>query len=134
MNVNRGEKNKMGLEISHDAFHGSYSRFNLFRAAVCTAIGGEWPMFNRIRTADPEPIILPKDFEHNHPGLYAFFMHSDCDGEISPEMCAKIADELQSLLPILRSIPSPDNVVGITQIFILGCRAAALCNQALIFH
>jgi hypothetical protein len=33
----------MGLDCSHDAFHGAYSAFNSFRKFICKAIGGSFP-------------------------------------------------------------------------------------------
>ena len=33
----------MGLDVSHDAFHGAYSAFNRLRQFVCAATGGSFP-------------------------------------------------------------------------------------------
>jgi len=39
-----------------------------------------------------------------HKGLTEFFGHSDCDGEISPEMCKIVADELEAILPYVEEL------------------------------
>jgi len=39
----KGGNIEMGLDTTHDAFHGAYSAFNRFRQIVCRAIGGSFP-------------------------------------------------------------------------------------------
>lgn len=77
-----------------------------------------------------------------HPGLYEFLAHSDCDGEISPEMCIKVADELEALLPKVEAlnwnsaghIARAGGYVSVLRKFIVGCRAAASEGVPLGFH
>lgn len=69
--------------------------------------------------------------------LYVLLHHSDCDGEIAPEDCAKIADRLEELLPFLPKGDSEGHIGDYrdkTETFIQGCRAAAKANEPLIFH
>ena len=80
----------------------------------------------------PDPYTV-----ENSPGLMEFFNHSDCDGEISPEMCAKVANELEALL--LPDEPASGHLERLgykrtLQRFIDGCRAAAEVNKPLLFH
>jgi hypothetical protein len=83
----------MGLDISHDAFSGAYSTFGRFRREIARVVGVKFPPHN-----DPELdnvfIYFPEGFEDRAPGLFEFFCHSDCDGEIGPDTAAKLADEL----------------------------------------
>ncbi|MBP2303440.1 hypothetical protein [Azospirillum picis] len=76
-----------------------------------------------------------------HPGLYEFFTHSDCDGAIGLNMCRKVADELETLLPDIESVAPPDTghipraggYVEVTKRFIARCRAAADAGEPLTF-
>ena len=152
----------MGLDCSHDAFHGAYSSFNRLRQEICKAMGGKssFPPHWKIGadgknlitangsliyddTRDQEFIYIddayPKD---KFAGLWEFLMHSDCDGEISPEMCVKVADDLEALLPKIEALNSGDGgghiarnggYVAVVRAFIAGCRAAAAANEPLQF-
>lgn len=147
----------MGLDCSHDAFHGAYSAFNSFRQAVCRAAGGSYPPHwlrtyegaiarnehggaIRDTTLDDGRWYVPDEMTADkHPGLYEFLQHSDCDGEISPEMCKVVADELE---PLLDKMPEESfgHILGrggyrqVLQYFIDGCRAAHAANEPLDFH
>lgn len=149
----------MGLDCSHDAFSGAYSAFNRFRQTVARAMGGSFPP-HYVYGPDNKPIpdgeySLKRDTSKNeeawywgegyghetHPGLAEFMRHSDCDGEILPEMCAKVADELEALLPDIERVAPPDGghigrdggYVAVTKRFIDGCRAAAAAGEPLTF-
>ena len=150
----------MGLDCSHNAFHGAYGAFNRLRQEVCRAMGGSFPphwKYNEsgdieiddggLATRNTE---LEDGFwysgdgydEESHPGLYEFLKHSDCDGEISPEMCAKVADELEAILPKVESLNSKayghiaasGGYSSTLKQFIAGCRAAALAGEPLKFY
>lgn len=150
----------MGLDCSHDAFHGAYSAFNRFRKAVAEAVGGSYPPhfaksqltgeYVRDRygslvfddTLDATMWYWDDEYSaETNPGLYEFLCHSDCDGEISPEMCVKVADELEALLPILDEMESTgghldkfETMGNVARQFIAGCRAAADNNEPLEFY
>lgn len=150
----------MGLDCSHDAFHGAYSAFNRLRQFVCAATGGSFPphwMHDangdflkdergqiRIRADIEADYFLCGDgFEREEwPGLYEFLTHSDCDGEISPEMCVKVADDLERLLPKMEAvkweshghIAARGGFLEVVRKFIAGCRAAAATGEPLDFH
>lgn len=153
----------MGLDCTHDAFHGAYSAFRRFRQVVARAVGGSYPD-HYIYGADGEALLVPgSDFRlqrrddldpdrwywgdgysrETHPGLYEFFCHDDCCGEINPDLCAKLAYELEALLPeIERAAPAEESghiareggYVEVTRKFIAGCRAAAEAGEPLGFH
>lgn len=123
----------MGLNCSHDAFDGAYSAFHMFRGAVCVAAGGVWDNEGRWE--------ISEDIYNANAGLVEFLNHSDCDGEISPEMCVKVADDLEKLLPIIEvndnggsgHIARAGGFTGTTKKFIAGCREAAKLGEPLEF-
>ena len=148
----------MGLDCSHDAFHGAYSAFNSFRQEICHAIGGSYPP-HWVRNADgtitldnnglpiydrtlDEKMIYFGDDLDDESGMYFFLCHSDCDGEISPEMCIKVADDLESILPKIEAlsdqgrghIQARGGYAEVLKKFIAGCRLAAKNNEPLEFH
>lgn len=126
----------MGLDVSHDAFSAAYSAFNRFRSAMGVAAGVQWPT----GIGGDNFIGFPKGYAESHPGLYEFFTHSDCDGEIAPDLCAKLADEMESLLPVIDTMGHDWGHIGraggfgaVTRQFIKGCREAAAANEPLEF-
>jgi len=134
----------MGLDVSHGAFSGAYSSFNRFRQAIAKVTGGSFPPHR----ADADGIVMDDDVwywgdgfsESTHRGLFVLLSHSDCDGEISPEDCVKVADELESLLPQLDAIGDGSGHIlrdggygGVARKFIAGCREAAAANESLEF-
>jgi hypothetical protein len=134
----------MGLDINHDAFSGAYSAFNRFRQFVLKSIGGSYPP-HEDRTLD-ENFWYWEDSIYNpetYRGLYEFFTHSDCDGEINPEMCKLVADELEYILPKIEELSQTEEANGhilrnggyiaVTKQFINGCRLAYKNNKPLIF-
>jgi hypothetical protein len=152
----------MGLDCSHDAFHGAYSAFNRLRQCVCAALGDEasfpphW-RYNKdgslaedangrvlyLDGLDADKFYVPDEFtSEDNPGLWLFLTHSDCDGDISPEMCTKVADELEALLPKIEAlgwmagghIGRDGGYATVVRKFIAGCRAAAAAGEALDFH
>ena len=133
----------MGLDTSHDAWHGAYRAFTRFRNALASAAGydvverdilvdwghvtrenlyGEWDS-TPCGTLGPDPLLF-------------LIMHSDCDGHIEPEHCALLADRLAGLLPKLGGQDGGGHLGDIataTQRFIDGCRAAAAAGERLEF-
>ena len=147
----------MGLDISHGAWHGAYSAFMRWREMIAEIIqipplelmegffekGGYRDPISDFAKNCPnlaEVIYrsLPIKWECLRPDpLYVLLHHSDCDGEISPEDCAAIADRLEEILP---KFPTGEGGGHIgnwrdkTSTFIDGCRAAAKANEPLDFH
>lgn len=148
----------MGLDVSHDAFSAAYSAFNRFRQEIGRACGVDFPPHYEFEAdgrlkerggrvvykagLDNDMIYFPDEMSpENAPGLREFFIHSDCDGYISPEMCVKVADELEALIPKVEALNSPDGghigrdggYVAVLKKFIAGCRKAAAANEPLEF-
>ena len=147
----------MGLDCSHNAFHGAYSAFNSFRQAVCRAVGGTYPP-HWLRTYDGDIArdsngmairdlsledgmwYVPDSFTRElNPGIYEFFEHSDCDGTISPDMCLVIAKELEPLLDKMPEesfghILQDGGYRSVLRRFIDGCKAAHSKGEPLRFR
>ena len=76
-----------------------------------------------------------------HPGLWAFLLHSDCDGELSPQESAAVAKDLKALLPAMENMDSLNRghiarnggYVATVNKFIAGCEAAFVANEPLTF-
>jgi hypothetical protein len=127
----------MGLDVSHDAFHGAYTAFQRFRKAVCAATGGH---FCDEVSGDDYWLFGEGYDSDSHPGLYEFFMHNDSDGEIAPDLAAKLADEMESLLPELDKmgtggghLEDAGGIGAVARKWINGCREAAKANEPLSF-
>lgn len=133
----------MGLDTSHDCWHGAYSAFTRWRNALAEAAGyaivninghtaalidwghiTERQLFGDWETTPSDPLIV-------------LIAHSDCEGEIRPAQAAQLAARLEELLPLL---PNEDagghigNWRDKTQVFINGLRAAASANESVEFH
>lgn len=147
----------MGLDTSHNAWHGAYSAFMRWRIEIARCCGIPLELMEGFFEAKTNQMVLaecagenakplielvgrncPIKWDSLKPDpLHVLLYHSDCDGEIAPTDCAKIADRLEQLLP---KIPSGDGGGHIgnwrdkTQQFIDGCRAAAAAGEPLNFH
>lgn len=132
----------MGLDTSHDCFHGAYSSFYRWRTAIANA--GGYPTSEDGRSY--LTLDLDRFEEKNFDGqwdsppddpLLILLIHSDCDGEIPAEFCEHIATRLEQLLPALSEEGSGHLSAGIkavTQRFIDGLRLASSLGEAVDFH
>ena len=107
----------MGLSCSHNAWIGSYGSFNLWRSGVAKAA----------RLPYPVPMLVLKAGTNENPIMH-LLKHSDCDGQISPSRCAKIADALDQLTF------NDQLMTEKTRIFVRGLRAAAEERKPLLFR
>jgi len=121
----------MGLDTTHDAWHGPYSKFARWRRALAEAAGmpelgdiyghqnGNDPAYVTFAMLKPDDIHLLLD-------------HSDCDGVISPEDAEKIAHRLEELLsePALQEEDWQER----TKQFIEGARLAFSLGEQIQFH
>lgn len=99
----------MGLDTTHDAWHGSYSSFNRFRHELAKRIGidlQEYNGYSNLTAANLYDYSNLKELENiDHP-LMDLFNHSDCDDELTPEQCKKIADGMDD---VISKSPLPKN-------------------------
>lgn len=136
----------MGLDTSHNCWHGAYGAFQRWRQELARAAGYE--------VVEPSGIGQPyyelpwEQFEDKNflgewdgiPGddpLMFLLVHSDCDGVIRPEHGVHLADRLEQLLPLLDEAVSGGHITsmrGDTEQFIDGLRKAAAAGEDVDFH
>lgn len=150
----------MGLDCSHDCWHGAYSAFMRWREKLAEVAGlpplmlmdgfykplncGDLPtLYCGDRALANEYLsridkLLPISWDCLEDDvLHDLLYHSDCDGELDAEICAPLADRLEELLPLL---PNGDGGGHIgdwrdkTQKFIDGLRLAAERGESVEFH
>ena len=119
----------MGLDTSHDCWHGAYSSFMQWRKAIAKAAG--YPALKEMEgfggniawsTVKDSPLI-------------ELLNHSDCDGSIKWQHCKGIADALGSLLPELAQIdPCDDWIYHKTVDFMDGLRRASSAKENVEFY
>lgn len=128
----------MGLDVSHDAWHGAYSAFMRWREKLAEVAGlpplclmeGFWcpdrnPWGLLVATAKREMTnssylwtaigymeeALPIRWDCLKPDpILELLSHSDCDGEIAADRCGPIADSLERLIPLLPNEATPGHI------------------------
>ena len=122
----------MGLDTSHDCWHGAYSAFHRWRSKL-------------MEVAHQRDLMQMQNYGGNVPWaklgkdpLIILLNHSDCDGIIEAKDCAPLADRLEELLPALREAGDGGGHIGgyaeKTQQFIDGLRLAASEGEDVDFH
>jgi hypothetical protein len=136
----------MGLDTTHDAWHGAYSAFSRWRNELARVAGYR---LARDPGGITTSVVLPwEDFTmanllgewSSMPGddpLLWLIIHSDCDGVIHPEQGTLIAARLEGLLPELDDTEASGHIYpsmrAKTQVFIDGLRAAAEAGEDVEF-
>jgi len=119
----------MGLDTTHGAWNGAYSSFMTWRRNICRLAG--------LGNLDAhEGFGGSIAWDENHP-LTPLLFHSDCDGELTPIECKRIADALTELLPLMDGENLGGHIGNLrdkTQTFINGCMEAFNNNEQLEFH
>lgn len=122
----------MGLDVSHDCWHGAYSAFHRWRVEIGKAAG--IALEDMEGYANLEPISWEP---YKNDVISVLLNHSDCDGWIPAEYCGPLADRIEEILP---KMPTGDGGGHIydwtetTQRFIDGLRLAASQNEDVEFH
>ena len=140
----------MGLDTSHDCWHGAYSAFTRWRNKIAEVAGYQ---LRRVKYdggfEHDTPMMDYGRIERDNPNVYAgewqgepldvlevLLAHSDCEGVIPHRFCLPLAHRLEALLPKL----SGDGGGHIgeyrakTQAFIDGLRRAAAAGEDVDFH
>jgi len=150
----------MGLDTTHDAWHGAYSAFHRWRKELARVAGlpplelmegfysnggdGD-PFWATSRLSDLEQWrikqlreALPIKWESLKPDpLHELLYHSDCDGEIPWQNCKAIAKRLKELIPLLPKEPDSGHIgtwSEKTQQFADGLMRAYKAKKNLGFH
>ena len=137
----------MGLDTTHDCWHGAYSAFNRWRNKLAEVAG-----YSIAKVKDEYGITwdeIQVDWGHLQDRLYGdwdetpkdpllvLIAHSDCEGKIKPKQAKALATRLRELLPLL---PDGDGGGHIgdwkekTQKFIDGLELATKNRQIVRFH
>lgn len=133
----------MGLDTTHDCWHGGYCSFNIWRDKVAEVAGYEMKVFD----GKPAPIIdWDSITEDNLYGewerapedpLLILIAHSDYDGKIKAEFTKPLADRLTPLVPLMPDAIGPGHI-GYwrekTQVFIDGLLDAHSNNEDVEFY
>lgn len=82
----------MGLDTSHNCWHGSYSSFNKFRYSLGRQIGVNLDEYNGYGKGEIKELTSIK---HD---LLPLFNHSDCEGELTVKESEQIVKGLNSVL------------------------------------
>lgn len=82
----------MGLDTSHNCWHGAYSSFMRFRRSLGAQIGIVLDSYNDYGGTSG---IHSSQIQHD---LMPLFNHSDCDGELSVKESEQIVKGLNSVL------------------------------------
>ncbi len=147
----------MGLDTSHDCFHGGYGFFMRYRKAIAKVINVPYMLMEGLceysyDSDNPEDEkefnelewshslakhimiecqdMLPIKWEVLKPDpLYVLLCHSDCDGYIFSEDTKSIADRLQEIQVYL-----PEELHETNEKFIKGLLKAHKRNEKISFH
>lgn len=126
----------MGLDTSHNAWHGAYSSFNRFRYWLADKAGinlDEYYGYGSLKAKKELSSIKHK--------IMPLLNHSDCDGELTPAECKQIAEGIDEILNGLskEEIEHPENTYPFSNInkakqFRDGCILAHSLNESIDFH
>lgn len=117
------EKENMGLDTSHDCWHGPYSSFHKWRVEIARAAGIDLDAMEGFADENPKPWG-----EYNV--IHEILNHSDCEGEIRWEVCLDLSERLEKLIP---EIKKDEYTLQKTKSFISGLRAAWAAKENVEF-
>lgn len=143
----------MGLDTSHDAWHGAYSSFGGWRREVAIAAG----LIQKNETLFPKAYYDPDEmrdspldwdklnkqtdcmgvwYEEPEDPIFYLINHSDCEGVIQFQHLLPLADRLEKLVPLVdnQDFHFTDWQESKTQRFVDGLRAAYDAGEDLDFH
>ena len=79
----------MGLDFHGSEAHWSYGGFDRFRTKLAAAIGMDFDEFCEGKPVSEANVKDP---------VFPLLNHSDCDGDMLPEICAQVAPRLRELV------------------------------------
>lgn len=111
----------MGLDTTHDCWHGAYSAFHRWRTKLAEVAG--LPPLDKMDGFERDDISITWS-SLKYDVLHILLNHSDCDGSIPHKYCRPLAERLKELLPALDELPPDTGHIGVwrdkTQQFIDG--------------
>lgn len=142
----------MGLDTTHDCWHGAYSAFSRWRQHVAKTAGYIVTKVIWDDVGYPTDTVMLEWHRYEQKNYYGqwdklpddplliLIVHSDCEGEIRREHTALLADRLEEILQDMEDSPSVGHLAyrggyrACTEKFISGLRAAAAANEPVKFH
>lgn len=147
----------MGLDTTHDCWHGAYSAFTRWREHLAKVAGyevhmvefedGQFPSRMRLAMLDwgligPKYLNgdwdqIPVRIDGTPDPLLILITHYDCEGHILTQHCGPLADRLEELLPKLEGEDGGGHIGSYTektQQFIKGLRLASKRGEKVTFH
>ncbi len=132
----------MGLDTTHDCWHGAYSAFSRWRNKLAEVAGYSFHMEDSFECVSVDWGHLQNNLQGDwdetpDDALLVLIAHSDCEGKIKPKQARALAKRLRELLPLL---PDGDGGAHIgdwkekTQQFIDGLDLAVKQRQDVRFH
>jgi hypothetical protein len=132
----------MGLDTSHDCWHGSYCAFTQWREALAVAAGYmiatiinddglKWTAV-MVDWGHLQKNLMGKWPETPKDALLVLIAHSDCEGKIYPPQQLPLALRLKQLIPKLPKQKVQYKIA--TKKFIKGLCLAAGKNEIVDFH
>lgn len=115
----------MGLDTSHNAYHGPYSSFMDFRKSLASHLG-----FNLL---DMEGFGGSKKWD-GKDDVQILLSHSDCDGIITPDDCLRLSVRLDQILETLEPSDSWFSLYHFVKKFSDGCKLAYSRQEDIDFH
>lgn len=138
----------MGLDTSHGCWHGAYSAFTRWRHKIAEVAG--YAVWSVVYDDGIKSDTIMLDWGHvteeNLAGkwnempsdpLILIFAHSDCHGELPWQFCAKLAERLEEIMPLLPDGDAPGHIGNWrykTQEFIDGLKLAHKLQENVNFH
>lgn len=119
----------MGLDTTHNCWHGAYSSFNKFRYSLGHQIGIDLNDYAGYSGAGK------KDLASIKHGLMPLFNHSDCEGRLTVKECKSIVEGLNNVLEnlnpeIKHDFDFKDRIIQFRD----GCLDAISKKQMVKFH
>jgi len=142
----------MGLDTSHDCWHGSYNAFQRWRDKLAEVAGYTFHDCDKPSNFDIDwgniEATIGRDLMGKWPrvpvrpdgttdALIVLLAHSDCGGGIQVDMLLPLADRLEELLPELDKQDGGGHIGNYgdkTRQFIVGLREAYLAREVVDFH
>ncbi len=138
----------MGLDTTHDCWHGPYSAFTRWRQALAKAAG--YAVWNVVLNGIPAPTVM---IDWGHLGTEAHLMgeweetpddpllvlivHHDYTGDIRPAQAGPLADRIEELAqhlpPEEHDSWDPHWMRGRSAQFVAGLRTAAAAGEPVRF-
>lgn len=143
----------MGLDTTHDCWHGAYSSFQRWRDKIAEVGGYTFHPSNEpanydidwgnIQTTIGNDLLgrwpkMPVRPDGTEDPLIILLAHSDCEGMIQAEFTSALADRLEKLIPLLEKEGEGGGHIGSyadkTRTFVEGLRRAVEANEDVEFY